>query len=279
MIVIGINLSLSAQTPQAFNYQGVARTLTGQIIPGQNIGIRISLLEGTANGMEVYQEVHAVQTNNLGLFSIKVGEGTVVNGVFDQISWGNASHFLQIEIDENGGSDFELVGTSQLLSVPYALYAAKGGFWKENEEGIYYNDGSVGVGTNNLVEKLEVRVDGGNQGVRLANSGNAASDYTAVRFFQAETQKGVVYTNQDNIYLRGALPENDVIIQGHEIGYPQGNVGIGTTTPGAKLQIASGDIYIEDASRGVIMRSPNGQCWRMTVNNSGQPTFTAIACP
>ena len=59
----------------------------------------------------------------------------------------------------------------------------------------------------------------------------------------------------------------------------EGNIGIGTIEPSSKLHIQQGDVYIDDVESGVIMKSPNGQCWRMTVNNSGQPEFDSITCP
>ena len=58
-----------------------------------------------------------------------------------------------------------------------------------------------------------------------------------------------------------------------------GNIGVGTQSPSAKIQVTNGDVYIENVNKGVIMKSPNGQCWRMTVSNSGEPIFTSISCP
>jgi uncharacterized protein (TIGR02145 family) len=118
---------LFAQAPNAFNYQGVARDLTGSPIVNKNIGLRISIIQGTISETEVYKELHLVSTNNTGLFNIQIGYGTPVNDSIEMINWRNGPFYLKIEIDTEGGSNYQLVGTNQLLSVPYALYAENSG--------------------------------------------------------------------------------------------------------------------------------------------------------
>lgn len=123
LLTIGVN----AQSPNIFNYQGVARDLSGNLIANKNVGLRISILKNSIAGSEVYKEIHLISTNNLGLFAIQIGSGTVISGSIGTIDWGNGTYYLKIEMDENGGSNYQLIGTNQLLSVPYALYAKTAG--------------------------------------------------------------------------------------------------------------------------------------------------------
>jgi len=116
-----------AQAPQSFNYQGVARDASGNILANQNIGLRMSILQGGSLGATVFQETHTVTTNSLGLFSIQIGAGAVTSGSIESISWGIDSYYLNTEMDPAGGSAYVDMGTSQLLSVPYALYAENSG--------------------------------------------------------------------------------------------------------------------------------------------------------
>lgn len=119
--VMGI---LFAQTPQAFKYQAVARDNNGSVIANQSVGFRISILQNSPSGTAVYSETHTIASNDFGLVNMDIGTGTVVSGIFANIDWGAASHFVKIEMDITGGSSYLLMGTSQLLSVPYALHAA-----------------------------------------------------------------------------------------------------------------------------------------------------------
>ncbi|PCH67149.1 MAG: hypothetical protein COC01_06375, partial [Bacteroidetes bacterium] len=112
-----------AQVPNAFKYQAVVRDVSGSIIADQSVSVRISILQTTATGTTVYSETHAVTTNQFGLINLEIGSGTVVSGVFATIDWGSDLHFVKVELDETGGTNYLLMGTSQLLSVPYALYA------------------------------------------------------------------------------------------------------------------------------------------------------------
>ncbi|MBI5219289.1 MAG: hypothetical protein HY958_10205 [Bacteroidia bacterium] len=116
-----------AQSPQLINYQAVARNTGGQLIINQNISVRISILSGSPAGTAEYSETHAVTTNQFGIFTIQIGGGTVVSGSFAAISWSAASHYVKVEADETGGSNYQLLGTSQLISVPYSLYSEKSG--------------------------------------------------------------------------------------------------------------------------------------------------------
>ncbi|MEM6802431.1 MAG: hypothetical protein AAF696_13565 [Bacteroidota bacterium] len=116
-----------AQSPEAFKYQAVLRDANYAPITGQNVSLRISILESTPDGTIVYQEVHNSQTSAIGLVVLNIGDGNVLSGMFADIQWGAYDHFLQIEVDPAGGTNYGIMGTSQLLSVPYALYADKAG--------------------------------------------------------------------------------------------------------------------------------------------------------
>jgi hypothetical protein len=146
-------LVCNGQTPQAFKYQAAIRDEAGMVIANQLVSLKISILKGETNGEIVYSETHDVTTNALGLVNLEIGRGLVVQGVFSQISWGEDEYFIQLEIDMEGGANYQLLGVSQLLSVPYALYAEHSGFitdttylpWKESADGIYYDEGNVGI--------------------------------------------------------------------------------------------------------------------------------------
>ena len=115
--------ALFAQVPQGINYQTVVRNGSGAIIPNQNVNFRLSVISGSPTGTIVYVEAHPVATNSLGLVNLIIGQGTPLSGTFSAINWGSASHYLSVELDPAGGQAFQAMGTSQLMSVPYALSA------------------------------------------------------------------------------------------------------------------------------------------------------------
>jgi hypothetical protein len=128
MVVIALSNDIaSAQSPQQINYQAVARNGSGQLITSQNIAVQFSVRDASASGNVLYKETHTVSTNQFGLFTAKIGSGTVISGAFNSVAWGAGSKFLQVEIDVAGGSNFIDLGTAELISVPYALYAEKAG--------------------------------------------------------------------------------------------------------------------------------------------------------
>ena len=115
------------QTPQSFNYQCVVRNAIGEIEANKLVAFKISILKGSATGNVVYAETQNKVTNNFGLVTMNIGEGTVLSGSFTDIIWSDDTYFMKVEFDIDGGSNFIFMGTSQLLSVPYSLYADKAG--------------------------------------------------------------------------------------------------------------------------------------------------------
>ncbi|MEA2042103.1 MAG: DUF1566 domain-containing protein [Bacteroidota bacterium] len=101
------------------SYQAVIRNASDNLVTSQTVGIRISILQGSASGTLVYEETQTPSTNTNGLVSIEIGGGTG----FDTISWSNGPYFIKTETDPTGGTSYTITGTSQLLSVPYALHA------------------------------------------------------------------------------------------------------------------------------------------------------------
>jgi uncharacterized protein (TIGR02145 family) len=121
------SIGLMAQAPQKFSYQTVIRNSGGQLLVNQLVGIKISVLQGSENGIVVYAERHTPTSNTNGLASLQIGTGTVLNGSFSNINWSQGPYFITTETDPNGGTSYTIVSTQQLLSVPYALYAETSG--------------------------------------------------------------------------------------------------------------------------------------------------------
>jgi hypothetical protein len=122
-----LTASVFAQAPQKMSYQAVIRDNSNALVTSQIVGMQISILQGSANGTAVYSETQIPTTNTNGLVSIEIGGGTVVLGSFSTIDWANGPYFIKTETDPAGGTTYTITGTSQLLSVPYALYAANAG--------------------------------------------------------------------------------------------------------------------------------------------------------
>lgn len=114
---------LTAQSPQKMSFQAVIRNINNVPVSMSTIGIRISVIYGSPEGIAVYTETQNGNTNSNGLISLQIGTGKVMVGTFASIDWANGPFFIKTETDPNGGNDYTIVGTSELLSVPYALFA------------------------------------------------------------------------------------------------------------------------------------------------------------
>lgn len=138
---------LMSQPPDKMSYQAVIRDNNNQLVTNQLVGMRVSILQGSATGTLVYSETHTASTNANGLISIEVGGGVG----FDTIHWANGPYYIQTETDPAGGNNYSISGTHQMLSVPFAFYAASGG--SPGPEGPAGPQGAQGLqgqpGTNN----------------------------------------------------------------------------------------------------------------------------------
>jgi hypothetical protein len=114
------------QSPQKFTYQSIIKNSSGYLLKNQDVGLRISVLSNSSNGIEVYSEEHFPTSNSNGLVTLIIGEG-LTNDNFSEIQWGDGEFFLKVEVDPEGGNNYTMNQTSQLLSVPYALYAGNSG--------------------------------------------------------------------------------------------------------------------------------------------------------
>lgn len=124
LFILALTVTASfAQAPQKFSYQAVVRDASNNLIANQSVGVQISILQGSAAGEAVYVETQNATTNANGLMTLEIGGGTMLSGDFATIDWGDGPYFLKTETDPNGGTNYTIEGTQQLLSVPYALYA------------------------------------------------------------------------------------------------------------------------------------------------------------
>jgi hypothetical protein len=149
-LVAAATLSLSSfgQAPEGFKYQAVVRDAGNTILNNQAVGMRMTIQQGSIGGTTVYSETFSTTTNAYGLVNLEIGNGTVVSGAFATIDWANGPFFMETAVDVTGGTSYSVMGTSQLMSVPYALYAKTSGSSTPGPQGIQGpagNDGAPGA--------------------------------------------------------------------------------------------------------------------------------------
>ena len=123
LVAVGIVATVWAQSPQKMSYQAVIRDASNKLVVNRTVGMRISILQGSASGTAIYTETQKPGTNANGLVSIEIG----TQPASGPIDWASGPYFIKTETDPEGGTNYTITGTSQLLSVPYALYAENGG--------------------------------------------------------------------------------------------------------------------------------------------------------
>lgn len=327
--------TLGAQAPQKMSYQAVIRDASNNLLTaGTNVGLRFTIRQGSPSGTIEYQETQVSPTNANSLISVEIGAGTQVSTqAFSDIDWGNGSYYLEVEADPTGMSNYTITGVSQLLSVPYALYAANA-VWQQTGNDIYYDAGKVGIGSSTFSSPtalLEIcgnqtDADGNIPGGVLAIKNNNYSRYITTTYsdiaFRNSQILGIrgrgtssspvdvqagdrVFGMYGQVYAGGqkhvrpiasieyfvgdssksgvmtfsTLDDTQVDRDEHMRIDQKGHVGIGTIDPKTKLNIKGGDVYLEDSGTGVILKSANGNCWKVTVDNFGALQTVQISCP
>ncbi|MBT6440127.1 MAG: hypothetical protein HOK72_10535 [Flavobacteriales bacterium] len=117
-----ISLSALGQAPEGFKYQAVVRDAGNLILNNQAVGMRLTIQQGSIGGVTVYSETFSITTNTYGLVNLEIGTGTTAYD-FSTIDWGNGPYFMETAVDVTGGTSYAVMGTSQLMSVPYALHS------------------------------------------------------------------------------------------------------------------------------------------------------------
>ncbi|MBZ0207363.1 MAG: DUF1566 domain-containing protein [Flavobacteriales bacterium] len=266
--------TLLAQTPQAFNYQGVARDAGGDAVVNTAIGVEFQLHQTSAGGMVVYSETHTSTTNEHGLFSMEVGNGTPTTGTFANIDWSAGPYFLEVGLDPVGGSSYTSMGTQQLQSVPYALHAGSAETadtdWTETASEVYTLK-DVGIGTSSPQALLDLR-NGTSSEMRasLSNDHWAKFQFTDSEGLRIEAKntgvefRPVLLIGKELRFFSGAgtTPERMRISS-------SGNVGVGTDAPAAKLHtrinsapgaslLARTGLFLDNqAQNGTFPNNPN----------------------
>ncbi len=121
-----INSSIFAQAPQKMSYQAVIRNSNDSLLISTTVGMRISLVQGSPTGTVVFSETQTATTNANGLVSLQIGMGIAVSGTFASIDWAAGPYYVKTETDLSGGTNYTIISSNELLSVPYALYSANG---------------------------------------------------------------------------------------------------------------------------------------------------------
>ena len=171
--------STFAQVPGKMSYQAVVRDAADNLVTDQEVGMQISILQGATDGTPVYVETHQPTTNANGLVTLEIGDGTVISGSMADIDWANGPYFLKTETDPSGGNSYSITGTSQLLSVPYAMHAGSSGDgWSLNgNTGTEPESHFIGTSDNqplvfrvNNTEKMRLNTQGA---LELSGTGNS----------------------------------------------------------------------------------------------------------
>lgn len=349
-IFILLSIALFPQSPGLINYQTIIRNANGLPLQNKTISIRFTIYQNEINGTLVFQEHHDKTTNTFGLVNLEIGNGENNIGDLSEIEWAIGPYFLEIAVDSTNMSNYFVVGTSQLLSVPYALHAntvtnvndadadptneyqnleinghelsinngntvslPNNDLWNSNGNAIFYNNGNIGIGTSapdyTLMIQNESFVHDGRTLLYLYNPSTDIYSSTSIKIRAGYDQSSVLaightsesYSiipnrhNTSNIWNKGRglslrstntmqssirfeTNINEEITERMRID-AFGNIGIATDNPQTKLHIAEGDVYLEDINSGIIMKSPDGQCWKITINNDGSLNTESIECP
>ena len=123
LLFVTVTLTIFAQAPEKMSYQAIIRSQTNSLVKNLDISLKVIVRQSATTGTEVYEETHLVKTNSNGLVSLEIGTGNILSGTFSAIAWEKGPYFIETQVDATGGTNYNIIGITQLLSVPYALHA------------------------------------------------------------------------------------------------------------------------------------------------------------
>jgi hypothetical protein len=211
---LAISLTIVAQSPQSFQYQAVVRDASGSVLVSQPVSFQISIISGSTTGTVEYVETHSAITNTLGIVLLSIGKGTPVNGTLAAVNWENALHFIKVEADPTGGTNYLDMGTTQLLSVPYALNSLKASQATNADNATNANYANV-AGTANYVGGTGINITGStvtntspDQTVTLTQSGATTVTGAYPNFTISSTDNNTTYNAGTGINVAGTTISN-----------------------------------------------------------------------
>lgn len=248
LIALAITVFSYGQAPEAFKYQAVVRDAGGAILTNQAVGFQLGLLQGSPSGTAVYSETFTPTTNNYGLVNIEIGTGTTVDD-FTAIDWANGPYYIETAVDVTGGTSYSVLGTSQLLSVPYALHAATvdSTIWtRVNDTTISYNNVQINK-TNALASEYDVEIMKYISPYRALNVGRGVN---GIRFDFSTTGESInAYTTGSKQFYIGTVDSNNVNLKSNNITRltvaGDGKISIGAPggVPSYKLDVGTSDNF------------------------------------
>ena len=168
--VLLLSASVWSQSPEMMSYQALIRNSNDELVTNTLLGLRVSILQGSANGEAVYVETHSPTSNANGLVTIEIGTGEATFD-FSSIDWAAGPYFIKTETDPEGGTNYTITGTSQLLSVPYALYAKESShaLGADEIDPVFNNSVAAQITGNDIIEWNNRDVYEAGTGISISN--------------------------------------------------------------------------------------------------------------
>lgn len=275
LLLLSFNF-LFAQTSDFINYQCIVRDAQGNIQSNREVAFRIGIVEGSSSSDPAYIEEHNATSNRFGMVQLKIGKGSVVQGLITEINWINTPTFIKIELDIEGGKNYALIGVEELASVPYSMLA-NDVINKDDDDAdptnelqtLTYEQGNLSISEGNTVtlydndsQKLSI-----NNGVLSITGGNTVALPDSSSFNEIQTlsidNDAISISGANSILLKDNSDTNELqklVLEGNKlaiakgntvdlenicqwqsnskgINYNKGNVGIGTSTPNSTLEV------------------------------------------
>jgi hypothetical protein len=230
LLHFAIALLTYAQAPQGFNYQATVRNSSGALIVNQNVNFKFNVMLNSATSLPIFSETHLAPTDDLGQVNLAIGQGTATTGTFSTINWGTGNYYLGIEL--NTGAGYIAMGTTQLLSVPYALYANSAG----NTQTATPNLASV-LAVNNVANNLQIK----NLAEPTTAQDAATKNYVDNQIANIQTTG----LGKTSIVLTGNITNSEAVAKiNTELGYNTENIYIQNTSQLTTITINSTNNFV-----------------------------------